>query len=656
MANVRTLPIPKGKQTQLINKGLKTTDDLLRMTPLHVFDYSVHTPIKNLIDGERVAISGEISNKQTTPKYTKFTIEDDSGIADVFIFGQGWIAGKFMVGDLVTVGGKVKKQGHFTTFGNPELFEKGKVKKMYTKYSKVKGMSEDYLVKCIRLAEQYPIFETLDKGVRNRFKLVDAARLTQCIHHPRSLQDVNHAKRRLLFEDLFEFNLKLFANRKKLKQKDIPKMSNFTKTEELKSKLPFELTEDQNQVLRQVSGHFFHGKRLNALVQGDVGSGKTMVGLFALLMAAENGHQGVMMAPTTVLAQQHYEEAKERLEPLGLTVAFINGGLKAKERRDVLQSIQSGEADVVIGTHAAISKDVEYHSLRVVIIDEEHRFGVEQREALEDKASEGAHKISLTATPIPRTLAHTLFGDDVIPYEIKTMPSGRKSIKTARGDSIQGLQLMRAEITKGHQGYIVCPLIEDNDEINAKSVLSVYKSTKDYFKRDDIKVGMVHGQMKQEDIDTEIQKFSNKEYDILVSTTIIEVGVNVPNTTVMLIESADRFGLSQLHQLRGRVGRSTYQSYCLLTSHENITEDAHKKLDVLVDTTDGFKIAKADMAIRGTGNLVGTEQTGVSHIIDTMIAYPKFSENIKKEVMNILEDPKRLSYYQYLFNKLETTE
>lgn len=656
MVSVRNLAIPKAKQTQLINKGLETTEDLLRMTPLHVYDFSIHTPIRELKHGDVVAVHGEVSHKQSTPKYTKFIIEDNTGVVDVFVFGQAWVAKKFNVGDTVTVGGKIKKQGYFTSFSNLELFEKGKVQKIYTKYSKIKGMSDDYLIKCIRMAEQHPVQEKIEREVRKKFGLVDATTLTQCIHHPRNMEDVKRAKRRLIFEELFAFDLKLFANRKRLVHKDIPKMNNFEKTEGLKKSLPFELTNDQNKVLRQISGHFLHGKRLNTLVQGDVGSGKTMVGLFALLIAAENGHQGVLMAPTTVLAQQHYEEAVERLSPLGLKVSFINGGLKVKERREILKSIASGETDVVIGTHAAISKDVHYHSLRVVVIDEEHRFGVEQRESLEAKASEGAHKISLTATPIPRTLAHTLFGDDVRPYEIKSMPSGRKQILTNRGDSIQGLNLLRAEINKGHQGYIVCPLIEDNEDINAKSVLGTFKKTKDFFKREDIKVGMVHGKMKQEKIDEEIEKFINNEYDILVSTTIIEVGVNVPNTTVMIIESADRFGLSQLHQLRGRVGRSSFQSYCLLTSEEDITEDAHKKLDVLVGTTDGFRIAEADMEIRGTGNLVGIEQTGDSRAIDIMISYPKFSQNVKNEVLDILRDPIRLSNYHYLFDRQEVNE
>lgn len=652
MADVSHLPIPKGKQTQLRNKGLHTTDDLLKLMPLHIYDFSVHTPIRNLRDGDVAAICGVIVHKSTTPKYTKFTIEDESDLIDVFMFGQDWVARKFSEGDKVTVGGKIKKNGYFTNFSSIELFELGKSSKMVTKYSKVKGMSDDYLRKCIKLSQQFPINETIEKDVRQRFRLVGIKRMVQFIHNPQTQKQVNAAKRRLLFEELFTFQLKLFANRRRTVIRNITPFNKHSKVKKLDDSLPFNLTLDQEEVIRVMLKHFKSGDRLNALVQGDVGSGKTMVALYGLAASAENNHQGALMAPTTVLALQHYEEALERLKPLGFNVVFLHGGLKAKEKRDILKQIESGEADVIIGTHAAFSKDVIYNSLKLVIVDEEHRFGVEQREALEDKASEGAHKVSLTATPIPRTLASTMFGDDVESYDIKTMPSGRKEIETVRGDTLYGYDLLEKEIKKGHQGYIVCPLIDENEDINAKDVKSVYKDVKHHFKRTNINVAMVHGQMKQDEIDKVINDFSKGKYHILISTTIIEVGVNVPNTTVMMIESSDRFGLSQLHQLRGRVGRSSYQSYCVLVTDDGITDDAEEKLKVLVGTTDGFEISKADMHLRGAGNLVGIEQTGDSRALDIMISFPKFSNNVKNEVLSILEDPFRLSHYRYMFDEL----
>lgn len=655
MVDVSHLAIPKGKQTQLRNKGIETTDALLKMVPLHVYDFSIHTPIKDLIDGEVCAVYGEIADKMATPKYTKFIVDDGTELVDVFIFGQAWVARRFNIGDKVTVGGKVKKNGFFTSFSNPELLESGKSNKMVTQYSKIKGMSDDYLRKCIKLAEQLPIEEKLERSVRKRFGLISARQLVHFTHHPKSQKHVDAAKRRLIFEELFEFDLKLYASRKRTTVKNIVKMDKVNKVKELDDSLAFELTKDQAKVIKEIISHLKSGKRMNGLVQGDVGSGKTLVALYALLTNAENGHQGVMMAPTTVLASQHYKEAVERLEPLGMEVVFIHGGLKAKEKREVLKSISTGVADIVIGTHAAISKDVSYKDLRLVIVDEEHRFGVEQRESLEDKSSEGAHKVSLTATPIPRTLASTIFGDDIKSYDIKTMPKGRKETKSAHGSTIQGYNLLNAEINKGRQGYIVCPLIDKSEEIKAKNVKDVYKEVKFHFKRKDVKIAMVHGQMEQKEIDKEIKLFSEGKYDILVSTTIIEVGVNVPNATVMMIESADRFGLSQLHQLRGRVGRSSYQSYCLLTTEEDITDDAKKKLKALISTTDGFKISEADMEIRGTGNLVGIEQTGDSHAIEIMLAYPIFASNVKKEVLSILDDPFRLQQYRYLFDRKETT-
>lgn len=651
MVSVNQLAIPKSKQTQLIKKGLETTDDLLRLVPLHTYDFSKHTPIKALVHGETCAISGEITNKESNNKYCKFLVDDGTDTIDVVFFGQQWLFNKYRIGDTVTVGGKVTKSGFFSSFTNPDLFEDGTVSKMVTKYSKIKGMSDDYLRKCIRLAEQYPINETLEQTVRKEYDLIDTKTLIRCIHHPQNEEDVARAHKRLLFDELFTFSLQLFASRKRPKATKMPEMTAFESTRQMKKALPFDLTADQNAVLKHISYHMKKGKRLNALVQGDVGSGKTMVALFALLMNAENGHQGVLMAPTTVLAQQHYQEACERLEPLGYTVEFINGDLKAKEKRRVLKAIATKEADVVIGTHAAISKDVVYDALKLVIVDEEHRFGVDQRDALEEKASEGAHKVSLTATPIPRTLAHTLYGEDVDSYAIKSMPKGRKAIKTAMGNTRQGYNLLKAEIKKGHQGYVVCPLIDDNPDINARSVKEVFNTMSHDLKRDGIRIALAHGQMSQSEIDATIDAFANKEYDVLVSTTIIEVGVNVPNATVMLIESADRFGLSQLHQLRGRVGRGDAQSYCLLSTGEGITEDAKAKLTVLTRTTDGFEIADADMKLRGTGNLVGTEQTGSSKVLELMIGNPDLSRRIRQTVTTILNDRFRLAHYQYLFDE-----
>ena len=649
MVSVRQLAIPKAKQTQLINKGYETTDDLLRMVPLHIYDFTTHIPINELVDGEIQAFYGYIKNKQVSFKYVKFTVGDDTGQVDVFFFGQKWMANQFDIGDTVTVGGKVRKEGFFTNLSNPDLFHNGKVGGMMTKYSKVKGMSDDYLRKCIQLAQEYPLQETLDRDIRRKFNLIDSKTMMRYIHHPETPEQTMQAKYRVMFEKLFEFDMKLFASRRRIDNKELPTMESFGLTTKLQDSLPFMLTKDQRSVLKEVFDHFISGQRLNALVQGDVGSGKTIVALFSMLAAVESGHQGVMMAPTTVLAQQHYLEAVERLEPFGVNIAFVHGGMKAKEKRDTLKGIANGETDIIIGTHAAISKDVLYKSLRVVIVDEEHRFGVEQREALEDKAGEGAHKISLTATPIPRTLAHTLYGDDVKPYSIKTMPSGRKKIKTAQGTTEQGFRVLQDEVAKGHQGYIVCPLIESNEDIKAKSVQQIHKEATKYFKGSDVRIAMIHGKMKQADIDVMINDFTEHKYDILISTTIIEVGVNVGNATIMMVESADRFGLSQLHQLRGRVGRSSYQSYCLLTSGNEITEDAQKKIDVIVSTTDGFEIANEDMKIRGTGNLVGLRQTGASDVIDIMIQHPELNEQVKDEVMKILEDPFRLEHYRYMF-------
>lgn len=626
----------------------------MRLTPNHTYDFSKHTPIKELRGKDVAAIYGKIVYVDSNKSGVRFTIEDEFGdTIDIMFFNQKWLSRKFKYGDWVTIGGKVKQNGPFTNL-NPLIIEHGKTEKMFTQYPKFKGIADKTLQKYIHLAEQESIHEMLDRTIRRKFQLVDARTLYQCIHHPKSQEDVNKARRRLLFEELFLFNLKLFADRKKDIKSTVPRMRNFDKTKALKGNLPFTLTTDQRKTLKEICESLNSSQRLNALVQGDVGSGKTIVALFSLLMNAENGHQGCLMAPTSVLAYQHYEEAKELFEPLGITVEYLSGNLKAKDKKERKEKIKSGEIDVIIGTHAVITDDVSYKDLTMVVVDEEHRFGVEQREALAEKGNEGLHKLSMTATPIPRTLANTLYGEDVSVYQIKTMPNGRKPVKTGRiNDSMDAYKLIEKEVNKGHQAYIVCPLIDDNEDINATSVDYTYKNVSYFFKNKNINVGMVNGNMKQAEIDAEIERFANGEIDILVSTTIIEVGVNVPNATVMVIESADRFGLSQLHQLRGRVGRSSLPSACLLVAKDT-TKEADYKLNVMTKTTDGFVISKEDMKLRGTGNIVGLEQTGANKTIEKMIKYPKFNDYIKEEVKSVLDNPMKLEQYIYYLKQKES--
>lgn len=656
MTSVDTLDLPKAKITQLKNKGLETTEDLLEMMPLHYYDFTKPTPISQLRDGQTQSIYVQVIFITVNNKYMKILVEDEFGESfDLMFFNQFYLADKMEKGSWYTIGGRVTRTPAFFSMTNPSLILKGKASLIQTKYPKVKGMSEDYLRKAIRMAEITTYLgEDLDKDIRQKFDLVDRKKLIRNIHNPKTIEDVKEAKKRLLFEDLFQFNLRLMADRKKGVTEAIAPMGAFEQTKVLLQKLPFQLTEGQSAALRTISQRMKNGKRVNSLVQGDVGSGKTMVALFALLIAAESGFQSAIMAPTNVLAKQHYEEMKGYLEPLGFKVVFLSGTEKVKLKREAYAAIKSGEANVIVGTHAVLSEAVKYHSLGLIVVDEEHRFGVKQRETFAEKGEQGVHFISMTATPIPRTLASALYGEDVLSLTIKTLPKGRKPIVTEwMEDDHKSYLLMEKEIRKGHQAYIVCPFIEDNEDLeDVESVESAYEKARKYFEPKGISVGMINGKMKPDKISDEIEKFSKKDYDILVSTTIIEVGVNVPNATVMLVKSADRFGLAQLHQLRGRVGRSTHQSFCVLSS-ANESDMAKAKLQAMVDTSDGFQIAAKDMELRGTGDITGIAQSGANKYIELMLQYPNLNQAIRNAVKEIIEEPKRLHYYRHYIAERE---
>lgn len=656
MTSVDTLDLPKAKITQLKNKGLETTEDLLEMMPLHYYDFTKPTPISQLRDGQTQSIYVQVIFITVNNKYMKILVEDEFGESfDLMFFNQLYLADKMEKGSWYTIGGRVTRTPAFFSMTNPSLILKGKASLIQTKYPKVKGMSEDYLRKAIRMAEITTYLgEDLDKDIRQKFDLVDRKKLIRNIHNPKTIEDVKEAKKRLLFEDLFQFNLRLMADRKKGVTEAIAPMGAFEQTKVLLQKLPFQLTEGQSAALRTISQRMKNGKRVNSLVQGDVGSGKTMVALFALLIAAESGFQSAIMAPTNVLAKQHYEEMKGYLEPLGFKVVFLSGTEKVKVKREAYAAIKSGEANVIVGTHAVLSEAVKYHSLGLIVVDEEHRFGVKQRETFAEKGEQGVHFISMTATPIPRTLASALYGEDVLSLTIKTLPKGRKPIVTEwMEDDHKSYLLMEKEIRKGHQAYIVCPFIEDNEDLeDVESVESAYEKARKYFEPKGISVGMINGKMKPDKISDEIEKFSKKDYDILVSTTIIEVGVNVPNATVMLVKSADRFGLAQLHQLRGRVGRSTHQSFCVLSS-ANESDMAKAKLQAMVDTSDGFQIAAKDMELRGTGDITGIAQSGANKYIELMLQYPNLNQAIRNAVKEIIEEPKRLHYYRHYIAERE---
>lgn len=492
-----------------------------------------------------------------------------------------------------------------------------------TEKLKIKGLDSKGILKIMQtlFSELTPqdVPEFLPEYIFNKYKFIARFDTLTNIHFPTSEALLLKAKARLKFEELFVLQMRLLANklrRKQVSQGFILKRENDHYLVLLYRKLVadnFNLTPDQKKVLEEIRSDTNSGKQMNRLVQGDVGSGKTIVALMAMLMAIDNGLQASLMAPTEILAQQHYETIVQYLQGINLKVRLLTGSVKGKVRNEILLEVAEGQTNILIGTHALIEDTVQFKNIGIAVIDEQHRFGVEQRSRLWDKKTGAVpHVLVMTATPIPRTLAMTVYGDLDISL-IKTMPPGRKPITTqwlSDSSRLRVFQLMKDEIAKGRQVYVVYPLIEESEKMDYKDLMDGYESICRMFEPPTYQVSIVHGRMKAREKDFEMSRFARKETQIMVATTVIEVGVNIPNASMMVIESAERFGLSQLHQLRGRVGRGEHQSFCLLVTGNKLSSEGKKRMQTMVQTNDGFEIAEVDMLLRGPGDIEGTMQSG----------------------------------------------
>ena len=460
------------------------------------------------------------------------------------------------------------------------------------------------------------IKETLPANVVSSLKMLSREEALREIHFPSGNETLRRAQARIKFEEFLFIQLRLLRV-KKLRQENVKGLS-FEKVGDkfnafYTTRLPFPLTNAQKRVIREIRNDMGTGKQMNRLLQGDVGSGKTMVALMCMLIAADNGYQCCLMAPTEILAMQHYNTIRELLGDLPVRVGLLTGSTKSAARKQLHAALRAGEMHILIGTHAVIEDEVQFQDLALVVIDEQHRFGVEQRSRLWKKGKGMPHILVMTATPIPRTLAMTLYGDLDVSV-IDEMPPGRKPIRTLHYYDSQRLRLfgfLKEEIKKGRQVYIVYPLIEESEKLDYKDLMDGFESISRAFPLPEYFVSIVHGRMKSAEKDFEMQRFIRGETHIMVATTVIEVGVNVPNASVMVVESAERFGLSQLHQLRGRVGRGAEQSYCILMTGSKLGHDSKLRMETLVRTTDGFEIAEVDLKLRGPGDLEGTRQSGV---------------------------------------------
>ena len=504
--------------------------------------------------------------------------------------------------------------------------------------------------------------EILPEYLVCKYKLMSRDRAFLEIHRPQTHDVINKARGRLKFDELFYIQMKILrlklSNKKKYRGFVFKEVGyNFNKL--YKEVLPFDLTGAQKRVLKDIRKDVASGLHMNRLVQGDVGSGKTLVALMAMLLAIDNGFQACLMAPTEILAQQHQSSIQELVEPLGVKVALLTGSVKTKDRREIHNGIESGELNILIGTHALIEDKVKFKNLAIAVIDEQHRFGVAQRSKLWKKSVTPPHILVMTATPIPRTLAMTLYGDLDVSV-IDELPPGRKTIITQHfkdSQRIRVLAFMKQQIDLGRQVYVVYPLIEESESMDYKDLMDGYEGIIRYFPRPKYQISIVHGRMKSVDKDYEMQRFSEGKTQIMVATTVIEVGVNIPNASLMVIESSERFGLSQLHQLRGRVGRGAEQSYCILMTGYKLSKDSKTRMETMVRTNDGFEISEVDMKLRGPGNIEGTQQSGLMEMkIANIVQDSQIVSFARAKAMEILdEDPDLIDpKNQMIYEKLES--
>lgn len=669
------------KRKEILEKELQisTWGDLLEYYPYKYVDRSRIYRIGELRgDLPFVQLKGKILSFEefamgTHRKRVVAHFGDGTGVVDLVWFrGAQYVYKTYKVNEEYIVFGRPSIYGGRYQFAHPDIDKVTDVQLsemgmqpyyMTTERMKKMGLTSRSLEKLTKtlvekLSDQ-TISETLPPYIIGPLHLISRTEALHKIHYPKSLEDVQRAQVRLKFEELFyvQLNILRYAHDQRRKYRGYV----FTQVGSLfhffyHNNLPFELTNAQKRVMHEIRNDMATGQQMNRLVQGDVGSGKTLVALMSMLIAIGNGFQACMMAPTEILAEQHFATIRKFLRQMPVRIELLTGIVKGKKREEILNGLLTGEVQILVGTHAVIEDNVQFSRLGLAVVDEQHRFGVAQRAKLWGKSQQPPHILVMTATPIPRTLAMTIYGDLDVSV-IDELPPGRKPIQTIHKYDNQLTSLyqgIRQQIRQGRQVYIVFPLISESEKIDLKNLEAGYESLCSIFP--DMKLSKVHGKMKPKEKDLEMQKFSKGETQILVATTVIEVGVDVPNASVMVILDAQRFGLSQLHQLRGRVGRGADQSYCILVTNHKLTQETRKRIDIMCQTNDGFQIAEADLKLRGPGDLEGTQQSGIA--FDLKIADiardGQLIQLARDEAQKIINDDPdcEKSQYSMLWNRL----
>ena len=625
--------------------GIESLQDLLLYFPFRYEDFKSKNVLE-LEDGEKAVISGVVTTPANVQYYgykrnrLRFTIKQGEVVLVVNFFNQPYLADKVEVGSTIAIFGKWDKAKASLT-GMKILAQVED--DLQPVYRVAQGISQASLVKVIKTAFdqglELLLEENLPQVLLERYQLLGRNQAVRAMHFPKNLTEYKQALRRIKFEELFYFQMQLQVLKHETKDVSqgliIPWQADLL--EKKKATLPFELTAAQERSLNEILQDMKSPAHMNRLLQGDVGSGKTVVAGLAMYATYTAGLQSALMVPTEILAEQHFDSLSQLFPEL--RIILLTGGMKPAERRQALEAIEAGQVDMIVGTHALIQEGVTYHRLGLVIIDEQHRFGVGQRRILREKGN-NPDVLMMTATPIPRTLAITAFGDMDVSI-INQMPAGRKPIITrwVKHEQLEiVLDWLRKELQRGAQVYVISPLIEESEALDLKNVIALEEELKAYF-GDKTHVALLHGKMKSDEKDAIMQDFKEGKTDILVSTTVIEVGVNVPNATVMLIMDADRFGLSQLHQLRGRVGRGDKQSYAVLVANPK-TESGKKRMKIMTETTDGFVLAEEDLKMRGSGEIFGTRQSGLPEfqVADIVEDYP-ILEEARKVASQIVSTP-----------------
>ena len=635
----------KAEISKLNKRNIKTIEDVQNFFPRAYHDFTEIKAMHPSLNGQFVAIMGKFIRMETQKTnetlMLKAKILENSSDKKLHVMWIGSYHLKNSIKDWVDmdviVCGKLTYEDKYNSFHmlNPLVFStdiKSNLR-VFPVYTKMSGISEEWMRKLIKKSLEYKIDDTLPEDLRKKWKLMSLREAVVSMHEPKSMEQLKRAEHRIIFDSLYSFASSMLKKDMEVSKGSVYNIKSLDLVNRFAKSLPFKLTQSQKNAFNEMRSLAAEGRRVNALVQGDVGSGKTMVAFLMMFAMAGSGYQSVLMAPTEILAKQHYQELKGYADKLGVKCAFLSGSLKAKEKKELYKDIKDGVIKIIVGTHSVVSESVEYNDLSLAVVDEEHRFGVAIEETLFSKSEKGMHTIAMSATPIPRTITDVLFSGSTLVYDLER-PSERQEVQTCIFNNDEKIYaFIEKQIKDGRQAFVVCPLIESSSSETKKHVLSVEHVEDNYKKRFEmsrITVASVTGKTPKDEAEVILDEFKDGKVDILISTTVIEVGVNNPNVSTIVINNAEMFGVAQLHQLRGRVGRGKYKGYCILKSAEKENE----RLKLICSSADGFELAKKDAQLRGPGDILGERQSGDNKEIELILKFPnmyKIARNEAKE-------------------------